>query len=268
MLFLGRDDFVAWHLRGAPVSTHIKNFFSTGKVPASIDPEDGEKFDFDAVAAETLDAFDWVVTSSTAYASQPPENFELALETPSYSLWERTGPTAERAVLGEGTAPGAEAECGDPPEASAAGIWPVPPVEGSEGEWKPSATIAPGQSATQSLELGPGSWELSLAYDSPRTVTLKVSGPALNQRLLTLPANLDFRGPTPPFPAPETVNLHHEGTYEVEATLAEAPLAGRLLGAEGEAHLRGLYAVDTSSPVGEERGEPPCGAYVDWVTRP
>ncbi len=111
VLFLGRDDFIAWHLRGSPVSTHIKNFFSTGKVPARVDPEDGEKFDFDAVSPETLDDFDWVLTSSTAYASDPPENFEVAERTPSYALWERTGTTAAREILGEGTAPGLRAGC-------------------------------------------------------------------------------------------------------------------------------------------------------------
>jgi hypothetical protein len=264
VLFLGRDDFIAWHLRGSSVSTHIKNFFSTAKVPARVDLEDGEKFDFDAVSAGTLDRFDWVLISSTTYASDPPENFEVADETPSYVLWHRVGPTTPREILDEGTAPGAEMSCPGAPSVATAGAWPVPPVEGSEADWRPSATIAPGQTATQSLELGRGVWELSLAYDSPRPVTLKVSGPGLNQRLLTLPGNLDFRGPTPPFAADQTLDLHHEGTYEVEATLAEAPLAGRLLGAEGEAHLRGLFAVDTSRPV--EGADRPrlCSAYVDW----
>jgi hypothetical protein len=265
VLYLGRDDFIAWHLRGAPVSTHIKNFFSTDRVPSRVDPEGGEKFDFDALDAETLDRFDWVLTSSSAYASEPPENFELAKRTPSYALWERTGPTHDRLILGEDVAPGAIASCGEVREAEEAGFWPAEPVEGPEGDWVPSATIAPGEVARQQLKLGDGEWQFSLAYDSPRPVTLKVSGPGLNQRLFTLPANLDFRGPTPPYPAPETLGIHHEGTYDVEATLAEAPLAGRLLGAEGEAHLRGLYAVDTGSPIEARPGREACGEYVDWL---
>ena len=264
VLYLGRDDFIAWHLRGAAVSTHVRNFFSTGKVPARVDPADGEKFGFDAVTAETLDHFDWVLTSASAYASEPPESFELAERTPSFALWRRRGPTEEREILAEGAAPGKRADCSQARAAAEAGVWRVPPVERSEGGWRPSATIVPGESATQSLELGRGSWQLSLAYDSPRPVTLRLSGPGLNQRLFTLPANLDFRGPTPPYPAPGTLDLHHEGTFEVEASLAEAPLAGRLLGAEGEAHLRGLYAVDTSAPVAERR-RVTCGAYVDWL---
>jgi hypothetical protein len=266
VLFLGRDDFIAWHLRGAPVSTHIRNFFSTGKVPAAVDPEDGEKFDFDAVAPETLDRFPYVLTTSSAYASEPPANFELVERTPSYALWERTGPTPPRSFLGEGTAPGAVPPCAERPDAREFASWLAPPVEGPESAWKPSATIGPGEGARQSIELGKGTWELSLAYDSPRPITLRISGPGVNQRLFTLPGNLDFRGPTPPFPAGD-LDLHHRGAYEVEATLAEAPLAGRLLGAEGEAHLRGLFAVDTSAPIEHSRGRPPCDVYVDWFLR-
>jgi hypothetical protein len=146
----------------------------------------------------------------------------------------------------------------------AAGTWPIPPVEGSEADWQPSATIAPGEVAKQSLELSPGTWELSLAYDSPRPLELRVTGPATNGRRLELPANLDFRGPTPPFPADQMLELHHSGTYEVEISLTEAPLAGRALGAEGEAHLRGLFAVETGIPVERTAGRPPCGKYVDW----
>ncbi len=97
VLFLGRDDFIAWHLRGSPVSTHIQNFFSTGRVPTRDDyPEDAERFDFDAVSAETLDRFDWVLTSSTAFASEPPANFELAERTPVVRAVPRTGPTDPR----------------------------------------------------------------------------------------------------------------------------------------------------------------------------
>ena len=266
VLYLGRDDFIAWHLRGAPVSTHIKNFFSTDRVPERPGPAEGEKFDFDAVTASTLDRFDWVLTSSSAYASEPPANFELAERTPSFALWERTGPTADREILAEEAAPGAVATCGEVRGAARAGVWPEAPIEAGEEGWEPSATLAPGGRATQSLKLGAGDWELSLAYDSPRPVTLEVSGPGLPARELTLPANLDFRGPTPPYPAGETISLHHRGTYEVVATLAEAPLAGRLLGAEGEAHLRGLFAVDTSAPVAARAGRDACGAYVDWLT--
>ncbi|MGI8462575.1 MAG: hypothetical protein ACR2OC_13240, partial [Solirubrobacterales bacterium] len=264
VLFLGRDDFIAWHLRGAPVSTHITNFFSTGSVPARVDPENGEKFDFDAVSAETLDRFDWVLATSSAYASQPPESFELVRRTPSYALWERTGRTIPRQILGEGAAPGALFKCDQKEAPSSSGVWPIPPIEGPESRWGKAATIAPGETATQEIRLTPARWEISLAYDSPRPLSIRVSGPGLSGSDLALPANLDFRGPTPPFPAEPPLDIHHRGAYELEVTLADAPLAGRLLGVEGEAHLRGLFATPVSAPVKRIAGARTCGEYVDW----
>lgn len=263
VLFLGRDDFIAWHLRGAPVFTHIQNFFSTGRVPARVDPEDGEKFDFDAVSARTLDRFDWVLTSSSAYASEPPASFEEAKRTPSYVLWRRTGSTEERSILAEGTAPGAVAACPPVVRAKRAAVWPVAPAEGGEEDWRPAATLEPGQTARQSLELGRGTVEVSLAYDSPHPLELRVSSGERAAQVRELPANLDFRGPTPPFPAGPPLELDRRGSYEVEVSLAEAPLAGRLLGAEGEAHLRDLFAVETGSPPVARAGRI-CGSYVDW----
>lgn len=261
VLFLGRDDFIAWHLRGSPVSTHIQNFFSTGRVPARIDPRDGEKFDFDAVSAETLDRFDWVLTTSSGHASFPPENFRPANSTPSYVLWERDGATEDHRILDEGATPGAPLDCASERlDAKEAIVWRTEPVAGEPSRWRPSATAPPGTTATQRLRLGRGTWELSLAYDSPRPVALSVTGAGpVADRASELPANLDFRGPTPPFPF-TVVEMERPGELTVEATPSEAPLAGRLLGGEGEAHLRELFAA----PLGRGEGRARCGDYVDW----
>ncbi len=261
VLFLGRDDFIAWHLRGAPVSTHIQNFFSTGRVPARVDPPDGEKFDFDAVSAATLDRFDWVLTTSSGYASSPPENFRPAHSTTSYVLWEREGPTADHEILDEGAAPGATLDCAsDELAGDEAIVWGTEPVVGEPSRWHPSATASSGTSTSQRLRLGRGTWELSLAYDSPRPLALTVTGPEpVAERAAELPANLDFRGPTPPFPF-TVVEMKRPGALTVEARLAEPPLAARVLGGEGEAHLRELFATPLGR--GEARGR--CGDYIDW----
>jgi hypothetical protein len=259
VLFLGRDDFIAWHLRGAPVSTHIQNFFSTGRVPARVEPPDGEKFDFDAVSASTHDDFDWVLTSSSGYASRPPENFRPAHSTPSYVLWKRAGPTRPHELLDEGAAPGAKLDCA--PGADRRGsaiVWRTDPIVREPAAWEPSATAPPGVSTTQRFELGRGTWELSLAYDSPRALEVsaragEVAGAA------TMPANLDFRGPTPPFPV-TVISLDRPRELTVHVRLEEAPLTGRLLGGEGEAHLRELYLA----PVRRAQERPECGDYVDW----
>jgi hypothetical protein len=238
VLFLGRDDFIAWHLRGSPVSTHLQNFFSTGRVPASEDyPENAESFGFGAVSAETLDRFGWVLTSSSAYASAAPENFELAERTPSYALYRRTGPTGARAL---------------------------PP--GDAGRFASLAcetTLASGAVATTELpDLRPGTWEVSVAYDSPRPLELRISGPGLAGAELEVPGNLDFRGPTPPFPAEPMLEIERGGDYDVEIRMADPPLAGKLLGAQGEVHLRGLVAVSETPSAGDSgpRAVAPCPA--------
>jgi hypothetical protein len=46
--------------------------------------------------------------------------------------------------------------------------------------------------------------------------------------------------------------------------LARAPLAGRLLGAEGEAHLRQVAAAPLG-PVRKVAPQRACGRYVDWL---
>jgi hypothetical protein len=246
VLFLGRDDFIAWHLRGAPVSTHIQNFFSTGRVPARVDPPRGEKFDFDAVSAEVLDRFDWVLTTSSGYASSPPENFRLAHSTPSYTLWRRNGSTAEHEILDEGAAPGANLGCrADEAPLQEAIVWQAEPVVVPAGE---------------SLRLGRGSWELSLSYDSPRALAVTVTGAGrAAERAAKLPANLDFRGPTPPFPF-TVVEMKRPGEVTVDVRLADAPLAGRVLGTGQEAHLRKVYAA----PLARAETRARCGDYVDW----
>ncbi len=276
VLFLGRDDFIAWELRGSTVDTPIQNFYNVGQPPTRFRPKPGEeKFDFDAVPYGILDRYRFVLTSSTAYASEPPGNFTEVARTPSFVLYKRRGPTTPRETLHEGAAPGAILSCeggargrrelvGVPDGATLAAIWPRPPVEGSERHWEPSATATAGEQPSQSIRLTPGRWEVSLAYDSPRPLTIRASGEGLaDDSTLLLPANLDFRGPTPPFPAGE-LDVERPGPVTLEVQLAEAPLAARLLGAEGETHLRSVFAT----PLGEIEHLPPgkaCDAYVDWL---
>ncbi len=307
VLFLGRDDFIAWELRGAKVDTPIKNFYNVGQPPTRFKATDGEeKFDFDVVNEGILDRYRYVLTTSSAYASEPPGNFKEVARTESFVLWKRRGPTARRETLHEVAAPGAVLSCDHEPrredkdegrgadegkrkrddgrsatdkEASesrpkvpkgttVAAIWPTPPVAGSERKWAPSATVTVTEPASQGFDLEPGRWEVSLAYDSPRPLTIRLSGSALakDPPSLLAPANLDFRGPSPPFRVGE-IQVERDGRVEFRIELSEASIAGRLLGAEGEAHLRSIFATPLGE-LGEVRHVAPrkaCGEYVDWL---
>ena len=75
----------------------------------------------------------------------------------------------------------------------------------------------------------------------------------------TLPGNLDYRGTAPYWPAGTIVS--DGGPTEVELTVADPPLAGRLLGAHSVAHLGGIAAVRSGEPTAS------CDGYVDWYVR-
>jgi hypothetical protein len=133
-------------------------------------------------------------------------------------------------------------------------------VLGAADAWTPSSTIESGDAAAQVLELPPGRYDISLSYDATRPLTLRAAGTDLQ-----LPANLDYRGITPYWPAGE-ITVGDRGEVRFEATVERPPLAGRILGAVSVAHLNGLAATPVGR--GAEPTEVPldraCGELVDW----
>ena len=70
VLFLGRDNFVLYELRGSKPYTHVRNFYDPFFVEPNFElAEVGSKFDFDSVTAETLARFPYVITTRARYAS-------------------------------------------------------------------------------------------------------------------------------------------------------------------------------------------------------
>jgi hypothetical protein len=273
VLFLGRDNFVVYELRGSRAFTAVRNYYDPNYVKPNLRLRDVfRKFDFDSVTPSTLDRFPYVITTRAAYASGPPPTFRPVRRTGDFVLWKRTGPVGERRTLAEADRPGARLDCSDPPGrrlAAAAGsatVFRAPPVIG--GDWSPSATVQSGSQSTQTLKVPAGSWEVSLQYDSTRPV--RVRAPGLNA---TLPANLDYRGSVP-FYAAGTMTSPRGGSKPFTVTVQRPPLAGRLLGADSVAHL-GAIALSRVSP--DRAGDPipgisqrrvrfgqACGRYLDW----
>lgn len=264
VLFLGRDGFVAFWLRGAEVSTHVVNHYNTDQVSARFGSNRAEeKYDFDALAGHVLRRFPYVITTTSAHASEPPRGFELVRSTPSYRLWKGRGRVPGRGTLPESSAPGAVLDCDTEKgrrlsrREGVAAVWPSPPVEGSESEWSPGPDATHTSAATQELELAPGKWDISLEYDSPRP--LEVTAPGLDA---ALPANLDYRGPTPYFPVGR-IEIERKENVAFRVTTAAPPLIGRLLGGSRQAHLRSLAATP-AGPVKHVPLSEACGRYVDW----
>ena len=78
-----------WSSSPTPRSTpNPEKPFDTGDAYSPID--------FDSFSRGTLDRFPYVITGRAAWNSQAPPNFRRVAATPSFVLWERTGPTPRR----------------------------------------------------------------------------------------------------------------------------------------------------------------------------
>lgn len=271
VLFLGRDDFIGWELRGSgKITGVVTNFYDVEDIRPRFKKGKGggEKFDVDVLFPRQLDRFNWILATAGGPISDPPDSFEERVRSDDYVLYERTGPVGRRSTLDEGTAIGAELDCTDPEQRAisekkgfAVIRDPVPSV-GPEEAWKPSATVSDGSPASQTISVrGHDHWLLSLEYDSRRP--LRVTAPAIGLDE-TIPANLDFRGETPTYPV---AYVQTAGLKEIEVTVepVEPNLLARTLGAPNDAHLRSLTATATARtsvrrvPLAEA-----CGKYVDW----
>ena len=256
LLFLGRDNFILYELRGSKPFTHVRNFYDPYFVRPNLELRDVfSKFDFDAVTAEKLARFRYVLTTRAAYASGPPPSYEPIAETESYVLWEKRGPVGDRRPGETGPEPGRLGGC-DPPVDRAA-VLPAPPVVA--GEWT-STTVEDGAPGAIEIRLPPGAWELSLQYDSTRPLTLSAPGFEVE-----LPANLDYRG-TAPFWHAGAIELDRETTVAITAEVERPPLAGRVLGASSVAHL-GRIAATPAADAAILRHRSACRGYVDWYVR-
>jgi hypothetical protein len=269
-LMLVDDDFALWELRGAIVA-RFRNLYTPLLIPLRVEKHwaPGQQVDFDSVTPATLDRMRYVVTSRSPFASQVPPNFKLDLVTPSYQLWERTGPTAPRQVLAEGGRPGATLDCTTPEGRALSrrrGVAHViqEPVMGPAQSWTPQI-YGGGKTATQQLRLPAGEWDLSLQYVSREPLTFTAPGVRRN-----FPGNLARQGP---YFIAGTVHSDGRTPITVTATTAKLPVFGRLIGAHG--NTRAIDSFD-NQPLGAiaatrhgARGtdvslRQACGRYVDW----
>jgi hypothetical protein len=210
-------------------------------------------FDIDSVSAETINSFDWVITTRDAAQSALPPQLHLVRTTSDFELWHRTGVVAQRQILNEGEFPGATLDCRTPAGRALArggGKAAVrrPPVV------FPASGIGPEGTITIRLSLKPGAWDLETSYVSFRPITVTGPGGVLRR----LPANLDRPGPRWPI---GRVVVPPSGSI----TLALHADAGWLFSVFSGGSITSIVAT----PVGTEHVIPlhsACGRYVDWYT--
>ena len=256
LLFLGRDNFVLYELRGSKPYTHVRNFYDPYFVEPNFELADvGSKFDFDAVTASTLAGFPYVLTTRAGYASGAPPGYESVTRTDSYELWRK-----QRSPLGRepgeiDAAPGRVSSC-PVKKPGRVSSFAADPVVADPDDWS-RTTVESGESASVVLDLPAGIWDLSLQYDSTRPLTLTDDAARLGE---TVPGNLDYRGTAPFWPAGR-IEIAGGAPVAITARVERPPLAGRLLGAHSVAHLGSLAATSA------EPARSGCHGYVDWFER-
>jgi hypothetical protein len=278
VLYAGQDRYAAYELLGADTHVPLVEFpdsevrqnpekpFDTGDAYSPID--------FDSFSRGTLDRFRYAITGRAAWNSQAPADFRRIAATPSFLLWERTGPApAARHVLLEGTEAGARADCAAPEiriltsSSGRASLFPAPAV-GGKARWSGGSVLGTGETTSQTLNLPAGRWYLSLQYFSPFGLTL--SAPGFEEPLK--PA-LDGQ-------RPNSISLANDGQFwpagryrsrggPVEFTIsaAKASALQELSGYGGKAYLGALVAV----PARPHRIVPlsrACGGWIDWYESP
>lgn len=269
-LFFGQDDYVYWELRGAEVSTTIA-YIGQRRVPFDFRTEkrfaEGAPVDFDSLDSGNLDQFAYVITPRADFTSRPPPNWRPVRATRSYQLYERTGPSPNREILGEGGGPGAVLDCDEPDQkrlSRRSGVAAVRslPVARPPNEWRADqaavpavrefgyAVAPPGVTVSQRLRLPAGRWKLSLQYLSPGAV--RVTGPGLD---VGVPPYEERAGPY--WPVGTVVSPG--GRVTVSARLRTPAFYARSF----PARLGTLVATreEATRMVPLRRA---CGRYVDW----
>jgi hypothetical protein len=269
--FLGVDRFGAYWLRGTLVRS------PGGYVPPEVRarPEkvwaQGDAMDLDTLPARRLDQFRYAITTTAAYQSSPPRNMREVARTDSFIIWAREGSIRRIGVLpGEGGDPGVRLDCAGAAsqESEADDVAAVlsRPVVGEKARWSRSFPLEAPGSASQSLALRPGVWQLSLQYNSQ--VDLTVTAPGLEAEL---PASLAgmyraHQGEGSFWPLGE-IELDEPGQVEVAVSAEEPTALERAVGAPRRVWLGRLAASRFDAVAGPAPSTTPldaaCGSYVD-----
>jgi hypothetical protein len=266
--FLGVDRFAGYWLRGTLMRS------PGGYVPADVQArpskvwQQGLAMDFDTLSAGRLDQFRYVITTRAGYQSTPPSNFKPVVRTTSYELWQRQGPTPHLGIIDVDGTPGAVLDCSTADgrrvlaRGQTATVLADPVTSGVHAWSRGSPFDAPGV-ATQSLNLRPGRWDLSLQYHSQVSLTVSAGG-----RHVTLPPSLDGMYLTHQaqgafWPA-GSLRTSRARPVKVTVSAAKPNRFQRLMGVRRQVWLGPLAATRPGSkqvPIHKA-----CGRYLDHYT--
>lgn len=265
VVFLGVDRFAGYWLRGTLAES------PGGYVPRDVEgrPEktwqQGLAMDFDTLSPSKLDTYEYAVTTAAAYASTPPESYTEIAREGDYVLWKRAGETPPQRVLAEEGDPGLTLDCSaSQPLAAAEATTLETPVTVEYEDWPADFPLEAPDSATATLDVPAGDWQLSLQYHSQVPLTISADG----EELAELPPSLEGfylvgAGRGAFWPAGEFAS--GGGEVEVEVDAANPSELQDLLGVDRKTWLGKLAFTSTEAPRQAELSES-CGDYVDHFT--
>lgn len=248
------------------------------------------RFDFDSPLPAVLDNAELVIAPRSPFSSEPPAGFRAVESSDHFTVWERSGPSPPRRTLNEAPEPGTTLDCDTARgrrlerRAGTAHVFAAPPVVGPAGAWSAASSPPriPGEGAaqarirvvprgmipiddgvrpTQTLRLPPGSWEISIQYQSADPLT--VDAPGLHAEL---PPVIDPPGPFWPV---GSVRVRSAGPVPFEVAVDRPGPLRRLLRGPDELRTRHestIGAIAATRP-GSRRAvalADACGRYVDW----
>lgn len=253
VLWLGNDDFAPWALLSADLRPVV-----LGDIQVPTRPEKpwayGQPIDFDTADPAIYDEVDWVLTPRDPAGSAPPAGLRLVRRTRTFDLYRRVGPVARRSVLPEGASAGAVLKCATPAGRALLRRGGVAATR-APSVAVPVNPIAPGARASVALPLTPGTWDLSMPYESQGALTVTALG-----RRFTVPGSLGRPGVRLPVgairvPRAQDVPVVIEAEKRTLTPKAAVAVPGALI-----ATRRGTTRI-----VPLRRA---CGDYVDWFRAP
>ncbi len=288
VLALTSDRFTDYALRTATVYSPAYN--SELRVGSRPGKTQRLPVDFDTVPDTILNEFPYAVTTSAVYQSQAPPGWTLADSSGSYRLWKRNAKTPSMSILAEEARPGRIFRCHRRKfrhvlaGGGEAVVWPRPVIakrlywkagesggvvaEGGVSAAKSAPLdnmLSPGQTASQTINLPPGRWKISIQYVSPVT-GITVRAPGLESHL---PSGMDAAIPYRPDQGPywaagEVRSGGGPVTFSVQAD--DVNWLQRILGVDAPAVIGNLTAV-LRTGFRQVPTASACGDYVDHVIR-
>ncbi len=279
VLYADQDRFAPYYLRGAKVSVPLDEFPDPDVIENEKKPFQGEDglsvIDFDSFDVATLRNFGFVVTTNASWTSMTPPFFERVGMTESFSLWRKAAPAFGRPILKEKTMAAKLVDCssegGKYFSTQIQGRATIMPetIIGLRDDWLPQPDLRLGESASLDLELGKGSWRLSLQYFTPNGMTLSApgyktrqfDGSIEGQRL----ANMDT-GATGQFWPAGVVEVDQSGPITFTVTADAPSTLQKLTGYSRETKLGRLVATRTGARKRVDMSRI-CDQWVDFFRR-